>query len=96
MTANAAENKQSNIYKVFTKCLKVVQKLIQFNNKRDGAPAVFVGTDPVDGKFFVGTKVFNKRKLVNKSIQDIRANHEAEGLQEKLISSFYTFTKIKF
>ena len=24
--------------------------------KWDGAPAIFVGTDPADGKFFVGTK----------------------------------------
>lgn len=29
--------------------------------KWDGAPALFCGTDPADGKFFVGTKsVFNK------------------------------------
>ena len=66
--------------------------------KWDGAPAVFVGTDPADGKFFVGTKsVFNKRDpLVNKSIQDIKANHEAEGLQEKLISAFTHLQKLNF
>lgn len=66
--------------------------------KWDGAPAVFVGTDPADGKFFVGTKsVFNKRDpLVNKSIQDIKANHEAEGLQEKLISAFMHLQKLNF
>ena len=66
--------------------------------KWDGAPAVFVGTDPADGKFFVGTKsVFNKRNpLVNKSIQDIKANHEAEGLQEKLISAFMHLQKLNF
>ena len=65
--------------------------------KWDGAPAVFVGTDPADGKFFVGTKsVFNKRELVNKSIQDIKANHEAEGLQEKLISAFTHLQKLNF
>mgnify|MGYP003352774720 CR=1 FL=1 len=29
--------------------------------KMDGAPAIICGTDPVDGKFFVGTKsVFSK------------------------------------
>jgi len=66
--------------------------------KWDGAPAVFVGTDPADGKFFVGTKsVFNKRNpLVNKSIEDIKANHEAEGLQEKLISAFIHLQKLNF
>jgi len=66
--------------------------------KWDGAPAVFVGTDPADGKFFVGTKsVFNKRNpLVNKSTQDIKANHEAEGLQEKLISAFMHLQKLNF
>ena len=66
--------------------------------KWDGAPAVFVGTDPADGKFFVGTKsVFNKRNpLVNKSIEDIKANHEAEGLQEKLISAFMHLQKLNF
>ena len=66
--------------------------------KWDGRPAVFVGTDPADGKFFVGTKsVFNKRDpLVNKSIEDIRANHEVEELQEKLISSFTHLQKLNF
>ena len=66
--------------------------------KWDGAPAVFVGTDPADGKFFVGTKsIFNKRDpLVNKSIEDIKANHEAEGLQEKLISAFTHLQKLNF
>ena len=66
--------------------------------KWDGAPAVFVGTDPADGKFFVGTKsVFNKRNpLVNKSVEDIKANHEAEGLQEKLISAFAYLQKLNF
>ena len=66
--------------------------------KWDGAPAVFVGTDPADGKFFVGTKsIFNKRNpLVNKSIEDIKANHEAEGLQDKLISAFTHLQKLNF
>ena len=42
----------------------------QFNltTKWDGAPAIFCGTDPSDGKFFVGTKgVFNKSPKLNKS-----------------------------
>ena len=42
--------------------------------KIDGSPAIVWGTDPKDGKFFVGTKsVFNKKipKLI-KSIKDLR------------------------
>jgi len=45
--------------------------------KWDGSPAVFCGTDPSDGKFFVGTKaVFNKGAKLNKSIKDIDINHQ--------------------
>ena len=34
--------------------------------KWDGAPAVFCGTNPENGKFFVGTKsVFNKTPKIN-------------------------------
>ena len=36
---------------------------INLTTKFDGAPAIFCGTDPEDGKFFVGTKgVFNKNR----------------------------------
>ena len=35
---------------------------VSITTKWDGAPAIVCGTDPVDGKFFVGTKsVFNKQ-----------------------------------
>ena len=45
--------------------------------KIDGAPAIVWGTNPANGKFFVGTKsVFNKIKIkINESHQDIDANH---------------------
>ena len=41
--------------------------------KWDGAPAIIAGTDPADGKFFVGTKgVFGKREpKLNKTPEDI-------------------------
>ena len=40
--------------------------------KWDGAPAVFVGTDPRDGKFFVAKKgIFNKSPKVYKTDSDI-------------------------
>jgi len=46
--------------------------------KYDGAPAVVFGTNPDNGRFFVGTKsVFNKKKvLINYSYEDIAKNHK--------------------
>ena len=42
--------------------------------KWDGAPAIFAGWDPADGKFFVGTKgVFNKTPLLYKTAADVDA-----------------------
>jgi hypothetical protein len=53
--------------------------------KWDGAPAIFVGTNPENGKFFVGTKsVFAKNAKLNYTDQDIDANHPGEGLNQKL------------
>ena len=47
--------------------------------KWDGAPAVFCGQNPENGKFFVGTKsVFNKTPKINYTTSDIRKNHGGE------------------
>jgi len=47
--------------------------------KWDGAPAVFCGTNPENGKFFVGTKsVFNATPKINYTPNDIRKNHGGE------------------
>ena len=48
-----------------------------YSVKIDGSPAIVWGTDPENGKFFVGTKsVFNKRTpKVNYSNADIESNH---------------------
>ena len=45
--------------------------------KWDGAPAIVFGTNPENGKFFVGTKsVFNKVKVkINYTHEDIDKNH---------------------
>jgi hypothetical protein len=52
--------------------------------KWDGAPAVFAGTDPSDGKFFVAKKgIFNKNPKVYKTNADIDADTSGE-LNEKL------------
>jgi hypothetical protein len=53
--------------------------------KWDGAPAIFAGTNPENGKFFVGTKsVFAKNAKLNYSDADIDENHPSGGLNEKL------------
>ncbi len=48
--------------------------------KIDGAPAIVWGTNPANGKFFVGTKsVFNKVKIkINHSHDEIDANHQGK------------------
>jgi hypothetical protein len=52
--------------------------------KWDGAPALFTGINPENGKFFVATKsLFNKTPKINYTNADIDANHSG-GLAEKL------------
>ena len=56
------------------------KKSVNVSVKWDGAPAVFAGTNPENGKFFVGTKgVFNKNPKVNYTNTDIDANHSSAG-----------------
>ena len=54
--------------------------------KWDGAPAIICGKDPLNGKFFVGTKaVFNtKTPKINYTFDDIEKNHADKGLQRTL------------
>ena len=52
--------------------------------KWDGAPAVFAGIDPTDGKFFVAKKsIFNKNPKVYKSPEDIDSDTSGD-LNDKL------------
>ena len=69
-----------------------------YSVKIDGSPAIVWGTDPENGKFFVGTKsVFNKRTpKVNYSIQDIERNHPNFELQSILIRCFNCLPRIGF
>ena len=61
--------------------------------KWDGAPAIICGTNPENGKFFVGTKsVFNKTPKINYSLADIKRNHGTTGAGAKLA---YTFRYLK-
>ena len=58
---------------------------VNITTKWDGAPAVFCGINPDNGKFFVGTKgVFNVNAKLNYTDEDIDKNHPGEGLNAKL------------
>src|SRR6056300_1400063 len=52
--------------------------------KWDGAPAIFAGTDPSDGRFFVAKKgIFNKSPKVYKTPKDVDADTSGD-LADKL------------
>ena len=71
-----------------------VSKKINITKKWDGAPAVFCGTNPENGKFFVGTKsVFNKTPKINYTNADITKNHSG-GLVPKLKSALKHLKKL--
>ena len=79
--------------------LSSLSDLLEGNTKRpmnvtgkwDGAPAIFAGTNPENGKFFVGSKsIFNKTPKINYTDADIDANHGG-GLAEKLKASLRYF-----
>jgi hypothetical protein len=58
---------------------------VNVTTKWDGAPAVFCGINPDNGKFFVGTKgVFNANPKLNYTDDDIDVNHPSGGLNAKL------------
>jgi len=58
---------------------------VNITTKWDGAPAIFCGINPENGKFFVGTKsIFNKNAKLNYTENDIDANHPSGGLNDKL------------
>ena len=71
------------------------QSKLDLTVKFDGAPAIFVGTDPSDGKFFVGTKgVFNKNPKLIKQLSDI-ALYEYKGqLASKMAIAFTELQKL--
>ena len=53
--------------------------------KWDGAPAIFAGINPENGKFFVATKaMFNKTPKINYTQSDIEANHGSAGPSDKI------------
>ena len=61
---------------------------VNISVKWDGAPAIFCGTDPSDGKFFVAKKgIFNKNPKVYKSIEEVKADTSGD-LADKLSVAF--------
>ena len=62
---------------------------IQTSVKWDGAPAIFAGINPENGRFFVGTKsIFNKVPKINYTEEDVLRNHgHAPGLVDKLVKA---------
>ena len=60
-------------------------RTVNLTTKWDGAPAIFAGINPENGKFFVGTKgVFAQNAKLNYTPADIDKNHPGEGLNAKL------------
>ena len=67
------------------------RRSISITVKWDGAPAVFAGTNPENGKFFVGTKsIFNVDPKINYTNADIDRNHPA-GPNSKLKAALKYF-----
>ena len=69
-----------------------------YSVKIDGSPAIVWGTNPENGKFFVGTKsVFNKRTpKINYTTEDICNNHQDFELQSILIRCLNCLPRIGF
>jgi hypothetical protein len=62
--------------------------------KWDGAPAIFAGVDPRDGKFFVAKKgIFNKNPKIYKTTAEINADLEGD-LAAKFIVALREFKKL--
>ena len=62
--------------------------------KWDGAPAIFAGIDPRDGKFFIAKKgVFNKEPKIYKTVAEIDADTEGD-LAAKFKVALQEFSKL--
>ena len=74
---------------------------VNISTKWDGAPAIIFGTDPEDGKFFVGTKgVWNAAPVLTKKPSDIARNYpdkgddSYQGLRDKMSLVFKWLKKL--
>jgi len=66
--------------------------------KVDGAPAIVVGNDPADGRFFVGTKgAFAKTPRIAKSVDDIKTLYAGkDGLIDTMTVAFTALKGMTF
>lgn len=93
--ADGAKNAINFLKEVRNMLSSNVRTGVNITTKWDGAPAIFCGIDPADGKFFVATKgVFNKTPKLNKTVADIKKNHPSAGLQKKLIIALAELPKL--
>ena len=70
-------------------------KSVDVTVKYDGAPAIFCGTDPEDGKFFVGTKsVFSKTAKLIKQESDLDKYGFSGQLKDKLSIALKELSKL--
>ena len=70
-------------------------KSVDVTVKYDGAPAIFCGTDPEDGKFFVGTKsVFSKNAKLVKQESDLDKYGFSGQLKDKLSIALKELSKL--
>ena len=70
-------------------------KSVDVTVKYDGAPAIFCGTDPEDGKFFVGTKsVFSKNAKLIKQESDLDEYGFSGQLKDKLSIALKELSKL--
>jgi hypothetical protein len=70
-------------------------KSVNITTKWDGAPAIFAGVDPEDGKFFVAKKgLFNINPQMFKSVDDIKKEGMSAELTSKFVAAFTEFSKL--
>ena len=68
---------------------------VKVSVKWDGAPAVVCGTNPDNGRWFVGTKsVFAQTPKINYTKADIARNHGTDDLGQKLLKCLVHLKKI--
>ena len=98
MTLTHIEHPEDMILTGDLSVLDAFQSDNHYSVKIDGSPAIVWGTDPENGKFFVGTKsVFNKRTpKVNYTTEDICNNHPDFELQSILIRCLNCLPRIGF
>jgi hypothetical protein len=68
---------------------------IDVTTKWDGAPAIFAGIDPADGKFFVAKKgLFNVEPQMFKSVEEVNQSVMSSELKNKFSVAYTEFRKL--